>query len=207
MIKLLLQFFIGIIVGLYGYLTPSFMNLSILQLSSQNRTKDLWKCLIIISIVELPYCFFCMNGMQWIMQQKIFLLVIKWLIVVVLFVFAYLSYRQAQKNANTETEEIESKFSVKSLLTIAIFNPFQLSAWAIWGSYFIEKSWFIWTPLSILIFSIGASVGVFIILRAYAFAGKKMIHYFKVNKKKIDFTIAGILLLLALVQLVRNICY
>jgi threonine/homoserine/homoserine lactone efflux protein len=206
-IKLLIQFFIGVIVGIYGYLTPSYMNLAILQLSSQNRTKELWKCLIVISLVELPYCYFCMNGMQWIMQQKILLLIIKWLIVIVLFVFAFLSYREAKREKPVEENTIEANLSVRSLLTIAIFNPFQLSAWAIWGSYFVEKTWFVWTPLSILIFSVGAAVGVFIILRTYAFAGKKLVNYFNVNKSKMDYVICGILLLLAIIQLVRNVLY
>ncbi len=205
MFKLVVQFIIGVVVGLYGYLMPSFITLSILQLSSANRLKDLWKAIIIISLVEIPYCYFCMSGMQWIMQQSIILLIIKWLIVVVLFVFAYLSWKQAKTQNETEQEQKKGNNSLNSLLTIAIFNPFQLSSWAIWGSYFVEKSYFTWNPLSIFIFSIGASAGVFLILRAYAFAGKKLINYFKVNKSKIDYMVAGILATLAIVQLIRNI--
>jgi hypothetical protein len=109
-----------------------------------------------------------MSGMQWILAQKIIVLVVKWLIVAVLLVFAYLSFVDARKAKTNVDTYVNSGFTVNKLLGIAIFNPFQLTAWAIWGSYFVEKSWFVWTSTSIFIFSIGASIGVFIILKTYA---------------------------------------
>lgn len=207
LIKFILQFVIGFGVGIYGYLIPSYINLGVFQMSMERSSKSLMKVLVIISIIEIPYCFLCMSGMQWIMQQTWLLSIIKWLIVIVLLLVAYLTFRDAKKEKKQNDLELKPMDSsqINKLLVYAIFNPFQLSAWAIWGTYFIEKTWFDWTTLSIFIFSIGASLGVLLILWLYAIMGRKLVSYFSENKQKIDYGISGILVLLAVIQIVRNI--
>ena len=206
-LKLLLQFAMGIGVGIYGYLVPSYLNLAVLQLSLSKKKKAVWTVLLIISIIEIPYCFLCMNGMHWIMKQETFLLVIKWLLAVVLLGLAVMNFITARKEKKEEAVD-EKKLDpkqIRKLILLAIFNPFQLSAWTIWGVYFIEKDWFIWTHFSIFLFSIAASIGVFGILAVYAFAGEKLVSYFSLNRKQIDYTVAGILFVLGVVQVVRNL--
>ena len=208
MLKLILEFIISIGVGIYGYFVPSYINMSVLQLGTLRSTKSLYKVLVVISLIEIPYCFFCMSMMQWILQQHILLLVIKWLIVVILLFLAGLNlFETKKKSKHTPLENVNvmEKKQVNKLLLLAIFNPFQLSAWAIWGTYLIEKSWFEWSAFSIFIFSIGASIGVAIILWIYAFMGNKLVSYFSVNKKQIDYFVSALLIILAVVQLVRNL--
>ncbi len=205
--KLILQFIIGLGVGIYGYLVPSYINLAVLQLALNKNTKAIRKTLMIVSLIEIPYCFLCMNGMQWIMQQQILLLVIQWLLVAVLFSLAiYTLYdaRKEKKEIALETKELDNK-QINKLLAFAIFNPFQLSAWVIWGGYFIEKSWFEWSRVPIFIFSVGASIGVFIILWVYSYAGQKLITYFSSHRKGINYTVAGILFFLTALQVVKNV--
>ncbi len=207
LIKLLLQFIIGIGVGVYGYIIPSFINLGVFQLSMSHSLRQLRKVIIIISLVEIPYCFVCMSGMEWLIQQKSILLYIRWLIVGVLFLMAIITWIDAtkkHKEVQVETKQIEGK-QLNRLLLYAIFNPFQLSAWAIWGIYFVEKTWFEWNASSIFVFSVGASIGVFIILWVYAKAGQQLVTYFSTHRKKIDYAIGLILFVLGVVQLVRNI--
>jgi threonine/homoserine/homoserine lactone efflux protein len=207
LIKLLLQFIIGIGVGVYGYIIPSFINLGVFQLSMSHSLRQLRKVIIIISLVEIPYCFVCMSGMEWLIQQKSILLYIRWLIVGVLFLMAIITWIDAtkkHKEVQVETKQIEGK-QLNRLLFYAIFNPFQLSAWAIWGIYFVEKTWFEWNASSIFVFSVGASIGVFIILWVYAKAGQQLVTYFSTHRKKIDYAIGLILFVLGVVQLVRNI--
>ncbi len=207
LLKLLLQFIIGIGVGVYGYIIPSFINLGVFQLSMSHSLRQLRKVIIIISLVEIPYCFVCMSGMEWLIQQKSILLYIRWLIVGVLFLMAIITWIDAtkkHKEVQVETKQIEGK-QLNRLLLYAIFNPFQLSAWAIWGIYFVEKTWFEWNASSIFVFSVGASIGVFIILWVYAKAGQQLVTYFSTNRKKIDYAIGLILFVLGVAQLVRNI--
>ena len=207
LLKLLLQFIIGIGVGVYGYIIPSFINLGVFQLSMSHSLRQLRKVIIIISLVEIPYCFVCMSGMEWLIQQKSILLYIRWLIVGVLFLMAIITWIDAtkkNKEVQVETKQIEGK-QLNRLLLYAIFNPFQLSAWAIWGIYFVEKTWFEWNASSIFVFSVGASIGVFIILWVYAKAGQQLVTYFSTHRKKIDYAIGLILFVLGVVQLVRNI--
>ncbi len=202
-----LHLLIGILVGIYGYMMPGYINLSVFQLGMQVHKKALYQVLVIIAIIEFPYCFLSMSAMKWLMEQDVILLILKWLIVAVLFIVAFISLLAAKKKSISQavpSENLDRK-QINKLIAFAIFNPFQLSAWAIWGAYFIEKKWFSWTPFSISIFSLGATIGVAIILYVYAIAGKKMISYFSSHRMQIDYGISGILFLLAIVQLVRNL--
>lgn len=204
LLKWFIQFVLGIGVGIYGYLNPGFINLQIFHLATKHHATHLWQVIFIIALVEIPYCFFCMSAMNWLMSQQWLLQVIQWLIVVFLLAMALFVFLHMNKK-NTEEEGSTKVVSMSKLLVFAIFNPFQLSAWTIWGAYFIEKTWFDWSMGSIAIFSIGASIGVFIILRLYAIAGNRLITYFKNNKKVIDYAVIALVLILALVQLVKNI--
>ena len=202
-----LHLLIGILVGIYGYMMPGYINLSVFQLGMQVHKKALYQVLVIIAVIEFPYCFLSMIAMKWLMEQDLILLILKWLIVVVLFIVAFISLLTAKKKSVSQavpSENLDRK-QINKLIVFAIFNPFQLSAWAIWGAYFIEKKWFSWTPFSISIFSLGATIGVAIILYVYAIAGKKMVSYFSSYRMQIDYGISGILFLLAIVQLVRNL--
>ncbi|MEZ5046021.1 MAG: LysE family transporter [Chitinophagaceae bacterium] len=205
MFKLVLQFIIGFAVGIYGYFMPGYINLQILQYGTYKKNHTIWKIIFIISLVEIPYCFFCMSGMNWLMQQGTLLLFIKWIIVALLVFMALLSFKDAGKRKATYSESEQQAVHVNKLLWFAIFNPFQLSAWTIWGTYFIEKTWFDWNSISIFIFSIGAALGVLLILRLYAMIGKHIVSFFSLHRKYIDYTIGAIMLLLAAIQLIRNI--
>ncbi|MBK7763017.1 MAG: LysE family transporter [Bacteroidetes bacterium] len=207
MLKLLLQFCIGIAVGIYGYLVPGYINLSVLQLGLQNNRKQLAKVLLILSLIEIPYCFLCMSGIDWLVSHHEILFIIKWLLVIFLLVFAFITLLDAKKSpvqSHAKSSPLDQK-QIRRLIWVAIFNPFQLSAWTIWGIYFIEKTWFSWTSFSIFIFSVAAALGVFIILAFYAFAGSKIVQYFSLKRKQIDYAVACILLFLAVLQIYRNI--
>lgn len=206
-LKLILQFIIGLGVGLYSYLTPGYINLSVMQLSTNRQKNILFWALILISIVEIPYAVACLSGMQWLMQQEVLLKVISWLIVVLLFVMAMLALYESKKESKQVNvdESVMDKGKYTKLFLFVVFNPFQISAWAIWGAYFIEKDWFDWSLFSITIFSLGASVGVFIILKVYAFMGRQLVTFFALQKKYISYAVAGILFVLAVVQLLRNL--
>ncbi|MBP6623856.1 MAG: LysE family transporter [Chitinophagaceae bacterium] len=204
--KFILQFVIGVLVGIYGYLLPSYINLAVLQLATRNHSRSVWRIISIISIIEIPYCFFCMKGMKWFMSEHTIQLIVQWVIVLALLLLAFLSLRDAgsppkSNKANAALADTKEK----KLLLVAIFNPFQLSAWAIWGSYFIEKDWFTWNNQSIFLFSVGASLGVLIILWIYAILGRKLVDYLSLNRKVIDYSMCGILFILAIIQIFRNL--
>jgi threonine/homoserine/homoserine lactone efflux protein len=206
-IKLVLQIFIGLLVGIYSYLMPGYINLSVMHLGITHHQREVWRTILFISLIEIPYCFFCMLGMNWFMSNPQIQMIVQWTIVIALLILAILSFADAQKKSSraknqTERETIGQK---KKLLVVALFNPFQLSAWAIWGSYFIDKSWFIWNHFSIFLFSIGAALGVFIILWIYMWVGQKLVDYLASHRKQIDYGMGCILLVLTLIQVYRNL--
>ena len=206
-IKLVLQILIGFLVGIYSYLMPGYINLAVMQLGITHHKHEVWRTIIFISLIEIPYCFFCMLGMNWFMSHPQIQLIVQWTIVIALLILAILSFIEAQKKTSSAKNPSERATSgqKKKLLVVALFNPFQLSAWAIWGSYFIDKSWFIWNHFSIFLFSIGAALGVFIILWIYMWVGQKLVDYLASHRKQIDYVMGCILLVLTFIQVYRNV--
>lgn len=206
-IKLVLQILIGFLVGIYSYLMPGYINLAVMQLGITHHYREVWRTIIIISLIEIPYCYFCMLGMNWFMSNSLLQMIVQWTIVIALLILAILSFIDAQKKSGSFKYQTERATGgqKKKLLVVALFNPFQLSAWAIWGSYFIDKSWFIWNPQSIFIFSLGASSGVLTILAIYKWIGQQLIEYLATHRQQIDYAMALILLVLSAVQIYRNL--
>lgn len=206
LLSYILQSFIGLLVGIYSYLSPGIINIQVFQLATTAKFRKVLLVLMVISLVEIPYCLLCMSGFKWIITFSWINLVLQWAIVLVLLIMAVLTFRQARRHQTLVTEEpIVPTFSLKALLLFAIFNPFQLSAWSIWGAYFVQKTWFQWNLIGIGVFSIGAAVGVFLILLSYALLGKKWMLFFAKHRWQIDMGIAGLLLVLGIVQLVKNL--
>ncbi|HPI54997.1 MAG TPA: LysE family transporter, partial [Chitinophagaceae bacterium] len=183
------------------------INLAVMHLGITHHNREVWRTIAVISLIEIPYCYFCMLGMKWFMSNTILQMIVQWTIVIALLILAGLSVKDANKKSNSSPSHSNSVVSgqQKKLLLIAIFNPFQLSAWAIWGSYFIDKNWFIWNPHSIFIFSLGAALGVLTILAIYKWIGQQLIEYLASHRQRIDYGMALLLLVLAAVQIYRNL--
>ena len=207
MLAIVLQFIIGIGVGIYGYLTPGIINIQLFQLATSSKKVNILSVVAIISLVEIPYCIFCLSIFQWINSYAIIQTIIQWLIVVMLLSLGIMGLLKAYKKKNNPSEVATSGavMSVKSLIWFAIINPFQWSAWSIWGAYFTEKNWFNWSVYGIGLFSIGAFIGTFIILYLYTYAGKKCLNLYAKYKFQIDIGIALLLITLGLVQVFKNI--
>ena len=207
MAQWIIQGMIGFIVGIYGYLMPNYINLGLVQLSRDHPKKIIWKIIGVISLIEIPYCFVCMISMSWLIQQETILWIIRWGLVVVLFSLALLTVKDLYKKKEQEDlNKMDAKqISMRRLLFLAIVNPFQLSAWAIWGSYFLDKTWFAWNEISIFIFSLGAAFGVGLVLWFYVRTGNKIIHYFAIGRKKLDYFIIVLMTILAIYQTIHNI--
>jgi threonine/homoserine/homoserine lactone efflux protein len=201
------QLLIGILVGLYSYLSPGIINIQIFRLSlSPNQNKLFW-IIALIAAVEIPYCLICLKAFSWLNSLETVQQFIHWGIVLVMFGMAGYIAITAYRNRNTkpsgEASTQESK-SVKSLLVFALLNPFQWSAWSIWGAYFTAKSWFDWSGTGILIFSLGACAGTFVILYLYAWIGRKWITLFNTYKVQIDYGIAVLLFLLGVFHILKK---
>ena len=126
-LKLLVQCVLGIAVGMYGYLIPGYINLAVLQLGLGKNVHAIRKTLLVISIIEIPYCFLCMSGVQWLMQQALILLIIKWVLAIMLFALAFLTIldtRKKHKDVIIKSDAMDQN-QIKKLLFFAVYNPFQ----------------------------------------------------------------------------------
>lgn len=202
------QFFLGMLVGLYSYLMPGYINLSIFQSALSHPNSTTQRLVVLITLVEVPYCFGCMLGIHALTEGTQVLLVIRWMLVgmlLLLFVLSLRDYFKKRKQHTTFATTSASGLSLKQLFFFIVFNPFQLSAWAVWGSYFLDKTWFSWTVSGLVLFSFGTALGVYLILQVYALTGKKFLKHLSHHRSSMDLFSAGLFLVLAIYQIVINL--
>lgn len=204
---ILLQLFSGFLVGIYSYLMPGYINMNVLHIGSKRNQNSLFKIIAIITLVEIPYCLVCMSALGLLTSYKWILNIVAWLIVLALLLMSIFTWRDAKKNhppLENLDNQVEKNVSGK-LIAFIIFNPFQLSAWAIWGAYFLDKKWFAWDFFSLVYFSLATTLGVFVILRIYAYMGLKLVKWITIHRKQLDYFLAAFLLMLAIIQVIKNI--
>lgn len=202
------QFVLGVLVGLYSYLMPGYINLSIFQSAMSHANSTTQRLVWLIAVVELPYCFGCMYAIHTLTSGTQVLFVIRWMLVGMLLLLFVLSLKDYFKKHQQDTSVATTSASgirMKQLFFFVIFNPFQLSAWAVWGSYFLDKSWFSWTVSGLILFSFGTALGVYLILQVYALTGKKFLKHLSHHRASIDLFSAGLFLVLAIYQIVINL--
>jgi threonine/homoserine/homoserine lactone efflux protein len=205
--SIFLQILVGILVGVYSYLSPGIINIQVFQLSLHHAWRKVLVLIGLIAMVEIPYCMICMSGFKWLMSISGLQQMLSWgVFVMMLAMSVWMFYRTYTQPLQDEQEKVSAPMmSIKSLLFFVVLNPFQLSAWTIWGAYFIDKTWFSWSYQGIFVFSLGACIGAFLILYVYGHIGRKWMHFFTQHKKQLDYGIAFLLLLLSVIQLIRNL--
>lgn len=186
---------------------PGYINMNVLHIGSKRNHKSLYKIISIITLVEIPYCLVCMSALGLLTSYQWVLNIVAWLIVLALLLMSVFTWLDAKKNHNEidKTENKVEKNISRKLIVFIIFNPFQLSAWAIWGAYFLDKKWFAWDFLSLIYFSLSTTLGVFVILRIYAYMGLKLVKWLTLHRTQIDYFLAAFLLLLAIIQVIKNL--
>ncbi len=188
--------FIGFILGFIGYLPVGNINLTVVQLSVNDKHKRVWLFILFAAIMEFVYCFFCLRGLERLLRQPELILVLDWAGVAIFLALGIFSILQ---KANPDSDQQFSS-GIKRGVLIAIFNPLQIPFWLVWGIYVIDKGWVQKEVFSIALFSLLCSIGTIAVLWLYSYAGKKLVSQLKLNAIFLNRMIGGLLILLAMLQ-------
>lgn len=192
---------IGFILGFIGYLPLGNINLTVVQLSVGDNKKKVWLFILFAALMEFVYCFACLSGMQALLQQTQLVVVLNWMAV---FIFALLGILSLLPSKN-QTQEAANTNSARRGVLVAIFNPLQVPFWMVWGVYVMENGWVKREWSSIALFSLLCAFGTIAVLWFYAVAGKKLVERLKVSRNALNRFIGILLLLLAVLQTIKNL--
>ncbi|MDB5229376.1 MAG: lysine transporter LysE [Chitinophagaceae bacterium] len=199
--------FLGLLISFLGQLPLGNMNISSTQLAVQEGYRQAWKFALGIVLIELIYLRFALTGMDWIVKHKLLFVVMGWLTVVLFLSLGIASFISARVEKETNKGLIlQSKLNRFWLgVTMSAVNPVQIPFWFIWSSYLIEHKILHPVEWEYNTFTIGAGLGTLLGEALYIHGGKWLIHKLKASNKIINYIMAGIFVLTALIQLYKMI--
>jgi threonine/homoserine/homoserine lactone efflux protein len=176
------------VLGFIGYLPLGNINLSVVQVAVSRTARVLWSFIFFIAVMEFIYCVACLRGINFLLHQPGWILVLKWTAVALFFVLGMFSLLHKPDSSKA------SSVGIKRGVFIALFNPMQAPYWLVWGVYMMENNLLApgWLPL--FLFAIITALGTASVLWLYAVGGKTLITKLKLSGETLN-RIIGIMFL------------
>lgn len=175
------NFIVGLIFSFLGSIPPGAVNLSVLQLSVENRIHAAFRFALAAMLVEIPYAIFAIQFQELITQSP-FLLdnfrLIAALLLIGLGIGNILSNSSDSSQRKRWTKIRESGF--RKGLIVGLFNPMAIPFWIGVTAYLHHEQWITlpsWGFKSAYI--AGLALGTFLLLSILILLSKKLAPHFR----------------------------
>lgn len=192
-------FLVAFALGFLGYLPLGTINLTVVQMTIEQKKRHWQAFILFAAAMEFIYCFACFSGINVLLQQKQLAWYLNWVAAGIFFLLGVFSFYYSSDKT--------SKNSIKRGMLVAVLNPLQIPFWTVWGVYVLEHGWVKNSTASIVLFSGVCSLGTVAVLYMYAVAGKKIVQKLNVNQQIINRTIGLFFIALAIYQAGKQFSY
>ena len=198
----------AMLISFLGQLPLGNMNLTSTQLSVQEGYKQAWLFGSGIALVEVIYLRFSLMGMDWVRKNETLFIILGWLTVALFLVLGVATFIAASKQQKKESKGLLLKSKMNRFvlgLSISAINPAQIPFWFIWSTYLVEHNILEPKMSHYNAFTIGAGIGTLAGEALYIHGGKWLIEKLKASNKKINYFMAIVFIVTALIQLYKMI--
>lgn len=189
-----------------GMLPPGMLNMTVVSLSMKKSFRLALVFALGAALVEFFQTFVmvkCVDSVQEFLEDNLYVYWIAFFILVALGIGYLLA-----KPKKLQTDQKMDANPLKALvhgMSLSIVNVLAYVFWLMTGVYFINQG-ILFSDLSILlVFSLGAMAGAFVVYLIYGVLGDKILSRFDFFAKNINTIIAFIFFVLAAIQLVKVI--
>lgn len=205
-----IAFIIAVALNFIGMIPPGMITLKIVSVRHKKGYTDALLFALGVAFVEFFLTFATLRFSSRFADFFKSHTEIKWIVVIVLLVLAFNLFfsKPKKKNAiyqDTEEEEYTKVSFVKGMF-LSLFNLLKYPFWIAQGVYLLNHHIIKTDLVSILNYSIGATIGAFAMYFIYIKLGTILLEKFDVLAKNLNKVLAVFLLFLAILQLV-NIYY
>ncbi len=206
MIEAIRIFFTGLVISLLGALPLGTLNVTAMQISVQENTKNAIKFSLGTALVEIIYVRISLKGMNWVMNnQKLFYILecVTVLLFIVLAVSSFITARKSREKKNILLNNNMNRFFLG--FTMSALNPVQVPFWFIWSTYLLSNGVLKPVELQYNLYTVGIGIGTLIGLGIFIFAGKWLVNKLQASHRAINIAVGIIFVISAIIQLYRVI--
>jgi len=173
-------FFVGLVTSFLGSVPPGTLNLSVLQLGLEGKTKIAWRFALAVTIIEYPYAWLAIQFEDWITSNPMIEHNFQLITAIVITALGIINLLSARKPSRL-IEKFQSSGFRRGLL-LSILNPVAIPWWIAWIAYEKAQGWInLSTSYLEHVFVFGSSVGVFILLALFILLSNKLTGYTRQN--------------------------
>jgi threonine/homoserine/homoserine lactone efflux protein len=180
MSDLLWVFLMGIFWSFLGSVPPGTLNLSVLQLGLEGKTKTAWRFALAVAIVEYPYTWLAIQFEYWITSSPVIVENFKLITAIVMTIIGIGNIWTARKPSTVVQKFQDSGF--RRGLILSILNPLALPFWIGVTAYLKAQGWITLSSTSLLhAYVLGTSVGVILLLAVFILLANRLKGYASQN--------------------------
>ncbi|MEL7001970.1 MAG: LysE family transporter [Bacteroidota bacterium] len=188
-------FIIAFFFSFIGSIPPGTLNLSVIQLSLDNKLKAAIRFSLAAAIIEFPYAFIAVKFENLITSSPIVLNNFKLIAAVVMISLGTVNLITYSKPSTSDTLEKLKQSGFRKGVILSILNPLAIPFWVGVTAYLNHQQWIVLTGnWSITIYVLGISFGTFSLLALLALLSQYLGGLFR--KKSLIQIIPGIIFLI-----------
>ncbi|QSE98590.1 LysE family translocator [Fulvivirga lutea] len=158
-------FLFAFLFSFIGSIPPGAINISVLQLAIENKSRAAIRFSLASAIIEFPYVIIAVIFSDWLLSTEIVMNNIKLLSTSVILLLAFINTYQYFKNDTPKP--LTNKGGFRRGMIVSIFNPLAIPFWVGITAYLSNQGWMsIDNNSQLLTYALGVSAGTFALLFA-----------------------------------------
>jgi threonine/homoserine/homoserine lactone efflux protein len=178
---MILQVFLaGLIFSFLGSIPPGTLNLAILQLGLEHKTKIALRFSLAVAIIEYPYAWIAVVFEDWVTSSPLVVENFQLITAIVMTAIGLFTIWSARKPSTFSARFNESGF--RRGLVLSVLNPMAIPFWIGITAYLKAQGWIDISTTGLLhSYVFGTSVGVILLLVLFTFLAKRLSGYITSN--------------------------
>jgi len=206
MLEIVRIFFTGLVISLLGALPLGTLNVTAMQISVQENSRNAVKYSLGVALVEIIYVRISLKGMHWVMENKRLFYILEWVTVFLFIILAVSSFITARKSRDQKNILLNNRMKRFVLgFTMSALNPVQIPFWFIWSSYLLDNKVLLSSFTEFNFFTFGCGAGTVCGLALYMYGGNWLITKMNTSTKTLNTIMGAIFIIAAMAQLYRMI--
>ncbi|WP_346237233.1 LysE family translocator [Niabella insulamsoli] len=197
-------FFTGMLVSFLGTLPLGTLNIAAMQIAIAESVKNAMLFSLGALTAEMVYVRISLVAMDWVRKQKKIFKLLEWLTLAIVLALAIASFIAASSPHQDKNIILNNDLPSFLLgLTMGAINPMQIPFWFGWSTVLLTRKVLLPNKNHYNFYTVGIGIGTLIGNSLFIFGGRLVAAKIQNNQSIVNYTIAGIFFLTALIQMWR----
>lgn len=197
-------FFTGMLVSFLGTLPLGTLNIAAMQIAITESVRNAMLFSLGALTAEMIYVRISLLAMDWVRKQEKIFKLLEWLTLLIVIALAVTSFIAAAHPHENKNIILNSNLPAYILgMTMGAINPMQIPFWFGWSTVLFTKKILLPNKHHFNFYTIGIGIGTLIGNSLFIFGGRLIASKIQNNQSVMNYVIAGIFVITALIQMWR----